>query len=454
MPKKQFILILLNILVLILTIGLEVFGQFYTLVIYIISAFLLAYQTKNLLDFKNLYFWFVLSYVGLFYIAPIFEFIYPNEVLFGSKSAISLYHFLNISSIHVSNILYFLFYRPSRIINYQIILKSYRFNKALLISGLFVVVGTLLMLKSVGGFSSINLSRVDLKYVTGSKIYAQLIIYFSSVFFTLLGIMLAKKRTNIFYFLMIIVVFLILEFIFMISLRNRTMILLHLLALLMGAIIYKKISFEEVDLAKKEKFKQIKSLPIMLIFSALLLLGIFVRFARGILFEGSGEITLSVKDMLIASVTNGDIGYANMVIKIIDYSFYNDLALHGQSYYRLILAFIPSAIYQHDVKTTDSLIGQKLTGLDVMTIPPGVFGDAYLNFGYYSFIVFMIYGVAIAFIDNSNKTLKSYLLFSLSFTFIYHFVRGSFVNVILSMIIVYIGILMVNYILKPRIYKS
>lgn len=450
MPKKHLLYILLNSLFVLLSITLSWFDESYTFLVYVCSLILLLTQVFNVLNFRAVFFWFILCYIALFYLSPLFEFIYPGEILEGSSSTIKIYNFLNISSIHIFCIFYFLIYRKNDYAPQRILISEKNFNKAFYLMGFITIFSSAWMLQSVGGLSAINNSRVDLKYVQSGKGIALLVSYFSSTFFVLLGIFISRKKYKIIYLIPILIIFSILESIYFISLRNRTMILMHISAVIMGAVICKNIIFDNINNQVQKNLKKIKKLPLIVFLALLGILGIFIRFARGVYFEGSGKLEISFKDMLITSVKSGDIGYANMVIRVIDYAYYNNLVLNGQSYYRLLLALVPSSIYDNKILTTDALIGQKLTGLDVMTIPPGIFGDAYLNFGLFSFIVFIIYGLFLGLVDNSKNFLMSSIFFALSFTFIYHFVRGSFVNVIISLIIIYLGIYLVNKILKPK----
>ncbi|MDM1276174.1 O-antigen polymerase [Acinetobacter indicus] len=448
MLKKHLIYIILNSCFILMSVALPWFGQGYIFLVYVLSFIFLLYQAISIFDFKTNYFWFVLSYLVLFYISPIFEFIYPKEILDGSTTAINIYNILSISSIHILSLFYFCVYQKKTIKN--ITISKDRFDLSFNVMALGATLGTIWLFFTVGGFSAINSTRVDLKYVQGGKTYALWLIYlFSSVFF-LAGIKLYKNRKNLFFIFIFLLVLFLAEFVYFIALRNRTMILMHITSILIGYILSKKIIIEGWNSNVSENMKKMRVLPLMIIMSGLAALGIFIRFARGIYLEGDSSISISAKDMLIESIKGGDFGYANMVIRIIDYSYYSDLALNGQSYLRLFMAIIPDFIYDKKILTTDALIGQLLTGLDVMTIPPGVFGDSYLNFGFLGFFVFIVYGVMLAVIDSSKKILIGYIFFSLSFTMIYHFVRGSFVNALISLLIVYVGLLFLNNILRPR----
>lgn len=452
MLRKHLVYVIINAFFILLSVGLSVFGQAYAFFIYALSLMFLLIQAFKTLNFKSVFFWFVLSYIGLFYLSPLFEFVFPGEVLIGDRSTIKLYNFLNIISIHVFCTFYFLFYRENSKSDLKIVLSRKNLNYALYVMGVLTIIGAIWMFFSVGGIAAIKSSRIDLKYVQGGKGLSLLLTYFSSTFFVLFGILIAKKKYNILYSLVFLVILSILEFVYFISLRNRTMVLMHLLAIIMGMIISKNIFFNDYKYKYKDMyiFNKIKVLPLVIALTALGVLGIFVRFARGVYLEGSGELEISLKQMIIISVQSGDIGYANMIIRVLEYANVNDLHLNGQSYYRLLLAIVPKSIYNNNVPTTDSLIGQKLTGLDVMTIPPGIFGDAYINFGLFGFVVFIIYGIFLGYFDRAKKILISYMFFALSFTLIYHFVRGSFVNVLISLIVIYCGIYVTNRILKPE----
>lgn len=448
MLKKHLIYILLNSCFVLLSIALPWMGNGYGFMVYFFSLSFLLMQVVGVFNFKANYVWFVFSYLILFYISPLFEFLYPGEVLEGSKNSIDLYHVLNVSSIHIFSIFYFLIYRVSE--KKIIVLSKERFDKVYLLMGGLTILSAIWLFISVGGMSAINSTRVDLKYVQGGKTYSLLMIYFSSTFFYLVGVKFSKLRNKLYYVLIMLVVISLLEFIYFIALRNRTMILMHLIAIFIGGFSSSQIFFDDIKNELKEKTKKIKVLPLVGVLGGVAILGVFIRFARGVYMEGDGNLALSWKEMLITSVKSGDFGYANMVIRIIDYVYYTDLALNGQSYYRLLLAFIPSSIYDKNILTTDSLIGQMLTGLDVMTIPPGIFGDSYLNFGMFGFVVFIVFGLFFGLLDKTKHYLVGYIFFSLSFTLIYHFVRGSFVNVVFSLVIIYLGSLLVVKLLRPK----
>lgn len=448
MLKKHLIYIILNSCFVLLSIALPWFGQGYTFLVYVLSLIFLLTQVFKVFDFKTNYSWFVFGYLILFYISPIFEFFYIGEVLEGSEKSIGLYHLLNISSIHIFSIFYFISYRVG---NKKIILISKdRFDKVYFLTALVTFFASIWIFLSVGGFSAINSTRVDLKYIQGGKIYSLWLLYFSSSFFFLMGIKFLKSTKKFYFLIGMILALSVLEFIYFVALRNRTMILMHLIAIVVGGFVSSRIYFNDISNNINNDFKKINFMPLLWIMGGLASLGIFIRFARGVYLEGNGNLEISWKEMLITSVKSGDFGYANMVIRIIDHVYYTDLMLNGQSYYRLLLAFIPDSIYSKNIITTDSLIGQMLTGLDVMTIPPGIFGDSYLNFGMLGFVMFIFYGLIFGFLDKNKNYLLAYMFFSLSFTLIYHFVRGSFVNVVISLIIIYIGCFFVVKFLRPK----
>ncbi|TOQ19765.1 O-antigen polysaccharide polymerase Wzy, partial [Vibrio parahaemolyticus] len=118
-----------------------------------------------------------------------------------------------------------------------------------------------------------------------------------------------------------------------------------------------------------------------------------------------------------------------------------------------IATFIPSFIWEDKPPTTQSLIGQWLTGIDVMTIPPSIFGDAYLNFGVVGFTIFILFGFLISMMDNINDKYIRLAMYSIVFVLVFHFVRGAFVNPLVALVFVYLGVFASKKIIQPTIVK-
>lgn len=449
--EEKFLLIILNFLAIFAGLLAVNIGGMSIGYIYIYSILINLLCLYKIYSLTETYLWFLLSYLLLFYVARVFD-IFFEDILSVDNYYLNIYDILNITCIHIFNICYLILFRKTN--NNYIIEVDYKRFK--LVNTIFLIgclSSSILMFVSVGGFSAIGSSRVDLKYVSGSKIIALWLSYFFSIHFFLITLYIKKINNNFFVWITFIFYVLSIDFIYMIALRNRTMFLLHFLMIIFALVFSSKFLIKKNDYINefKKNIKKIKIFKLMFLFSILGMIAVYVRFARGVYFETADKIEISMKDMLMLSIQNGDIGYTTTVLEVLYYMESNNIYLNGQSYYRLLGVIIPDFIWINKPPTTDSLIGQALTGLDVQTIPPGIFGDAFLNFRYWGILLFIIYGAIFALVDSSKNMYFKIGFFSLSFVMIFHFVRGSFVNVIFSIVLMIMGIIFSKYLMKLKV---
>src|SRR5690606_4656556 len=142
-------------------------------------------------------------------------------------------------------------------------------------------------------------TRVDLKYIQGGKIYSLWLLYFSSSFFFLMGIKFLKSTKKFYFLIGMILALSVLEFIYFVVLRNRTMILINLIAIVVCCFVSSRIYFNDIINNINNDFKKINFMPLLWIMGGLASLGIFISFARGVYLEGNGNLEISWKEMLI-----------------------------------------------------------------------------------------------------------------------------------------------------------
>lgn len=447
--EEKFLLIILNFLAIfagLLAVDIAGLSIGY---IYIYSILINLFCLYKIYNLTESYLWFLLSYLLLFYVSRIFD-IYLGGIISSEKYYIDIYDRMNITCIHLFNIFYLIFFKKNTD-SYKIEVSFQRFKYTNIVFFLGCMFSAIFMFVSVGGFSAIGSSRVDLKYVNGTKIIALWLSYFFAIHFFLITLYIKKNRYNFLIWLVFIFYVVAIDFIYMIALRNRTMFLLHFLMIIFALVFSSKFYIYGKEKKSDKNIKKIKIFKILSLFSILGMIAIYARFARGVYFETADKIEISMADMLMLSIQSGDIGYTTTVLDVLYYMDSNNILLNGQSYYRLLGVVIPDFIWINKPPTTDSLIGQALTGLDVQTIPPGIFGDAFLNFRYWGVLVFIFYGILFSLIDSSKNYYFKICFFSLSFVMIFHFVRGSFVNVIFSMILMILGIIFSKYLMKLKI---
>lgn len=414
--------------------------------LYIFSLAFVIFSLNVVKKEYSIFSLFILSYVLLFYTYPLSENFIEFDLYYPKWVSI-LYAQICISSLHLFMFGYMLFSKTDEL-KFVLVIKKRNLNITFLFFFIISLLSCLVMFKSVGGINASSLSRVDLKYVSGSKIYALWMVYFSSVFYFLIPIFFKFNRRAKWLVWVLIPVVIAFEYIYFIGLRNRTIPIMHLTSIIFSIYLIKFIKLDDAD--ENISYEKLKTKKMLVFFSALGLFGIFIRFARGVFLEGDGELSLSMIDMIKLSIERGDLGYTSLVYDILIYVDSNNIILNGQSYLRAVATFIPSAIWPSKPPTTQSLIGQWLTGVDVVTIPPSIFGDAYINFGVSGFIIFIFFGFFISKMDGLKNHYVRLSVFSIIFVLIFHFVRGAFVNPLIALVFVYLGVFISERIMKPR----
>lgn len=148
---------------------------------------------------------------------------------------------------------------------------------------------------------------------------------------------------------------------------------------------------------------------------------------------------VKVEDVLYYSLRQGDLAY---------FRFYSELYesipdvhpyLFGSSFWGVFLGPIPRSAFPLKPENTQRIVcsilkpGMYLVG---GTIPPSLFGDAYLNFGHYGVLWIFLFGMAVVSADSFFLGPRASAHQSATFLAItaatgFHFARGTFYNGIL-----------------------
>ncbi|HCG5309999.1 TPA: oligosaccharide repeat unit polymerase [Vibrio parahaemolyticus] len=425
-------------------------NHFHTSYFYFLSLLIVSFTLFSLNKSYSIISLFVLSYILLFYIYPMTEVFFNFDTNYPDWIKV-LYTQVCISSLHAFMFGYLLLSKKDDD-KFILIVNKDSFNKSFYLFFIVSIFSCVLMFESIGGLSASSLSRVDLKYVSGGKIYALWLIYFSAIFYFMIPIYFKINNNRKWLLLIFIPIIIFLEYVYFIGMRNRTIPIMHLTSIACSLYLikfFKKDDFEKENIY----YEKLKTKKFIITALFLGMFGIFIRFARGVFLEGDGELNLSLLDMIKLSIEKGDLGYTSLVYDVFLYVNENNIMLNGQSYIRAIATFIPSFIWEDKPPTTQSLIGQWLTGIDVMTIPPSIFGDAYLNFGVVGFTIFILFGFLISMMDNINDKYIRLAMYSIVFVLVFHFVRGAFVNPLVALVFVYLGVFASKKIIQPTIVK-
>ncbi|MCF6806983.1 hypothetical protein L3V79_01080 [Thiotrichales bacterium 19S9-12] len=417
--------------------ALEYYDSFALLLVFIffILSSLSFALSQNRVTFG---FWFAIIYIALFLFTPVLD-IFGLQDYKPSHQVSLTYQFLAIGGGALFQIGYSLTYSPV-----SIYYHSFCFRRLERI--LFYFIGLMLIACYIwyAFFGGVNINKsIRLEHLGGLPLLASYIMLFAIPSYIFWPLYLKKRP---FYIPLFVIVFAVVQYLDFAINKSRSDFVSSVLALLLGQLYVSKIivfkeTFSLTDL-KKPIFPSLYKM-IMLI-SPLVLVAAILRFVRGQM--QTGAVTIDVwsglqKSFGIGGDHFGSFSYGSMVYKLINYvPTYHDW-LYGQSYYRLMYVFIPRSLWNMKPQNTETIVGGWLyPNIQGMVVPPGVIGDAYINFGNLGVLMMLVIGVAFAFLTRVSNPLLSFLFPFVAAVQIFHFVRGSFTTSIVEMVVVFLSL--------------
>ena len=384
-------------------------------------------------------FFFIVFYIMLFFVQPIYNLTVEYHYSIYSFDLIRKMTILSVVGLLLFCIGNCLFMPNKKLELKQVFLGKKSIRKANIFIFMITLFSLLLCFIDLGTFNILNVSRIDLKN-SGSafRLIATFGFYTTSImFFLVFFTSKARKKTNVIMWILIFIAFEILIFLLF---RTRSLLVVHSAAVLVG------FYYSGLYCYNKNK-KGISAKLITVILSTFVfVVAISSRFFRGHLQPGQsiGNFDFDIKTFLEFSIQSGDIGYSTTVMNVINYVSQHDSFLHGQSYYRLLYTIIPRFIWSDKPENTQRIVAGWLEpGLKDQTIPPGIIGDAYINFGMMGILILVVFGMFFALLDKKLSA-KSFIVWAFSATWIFHIVRGGFTNPILIFITLYAVLTFIN----------
>ena len=435
--------------------------------IFIGSAVSMFWYAARHVPFPSLFHWFCVCYVALFYFYPI---LLPGlGISFRAADAVvSGYVMLTVGGVHLFIISYELFRESSRFRDPtpEEAIKV-RQNALMHIVWLLVgvnLLGVALITIDAGSLSLSTIiemtqtSRGDRKLESGPlSLLGTYLVILGGLVYVLLPVYAKKRGGSI---LPIVVLLFAIDVFLVIAYRARTPVVLHLIAVSVGFLYLR----HRVVVVNKRRRRPLISgslinsrqtlMRMALIIFAVGTLGIYMRTVRGYI-GSTNDLSFLKQDFAAAvelaiavdSSVGGDLGYTPTVFKVIEFVPEQFDYLGGQSYWRLLFAGVPRFVWPDKPLNTGIIVGRWMfPGTIVQSNPPGVMGDLYINFGYAGIIGFFVFGFIFARIDNI-RSLAYLLVVATSFGLVFHFTRGSFTNVVLQFLVLYMtGYLIERYI--------
>ena len=455
--KKIMWVILLIIMMLISDMVILNTSSIESLVIpYILTLIMVGtYALKNIKFFSPSFF-FVIFFIMLFFIQPILTYVFDLPLLQYDISTQKIYALITINGFIAFLLGHHLVKKNIKINKFNMLddFNERRQSKIIFLLTATVVVVVILALLKIGPTNILRLGRVDLKLSRGI-VYLLLTYSTHLVSFLIFFVFISKKKVRKFNILIWISFFIIIEVLYFLLFRTRSHMVQHFMAAVV-AIYYRYCYTDEKLFILSNRKKRNKKSIMIIIMIILAIAVITMRF-----FRGSFEPGMSISDFnfnfrlfLTLSVQFGDLGYASVVMELIELFPNSFDFLNGQSYYRFLFIGIPRFIWENKPANTQRIIGSILQpGSITQTIPPGIVGDTYINFGIYGWIMMLLFGVFFGYLSrNINKF--SIAIWSVGTVWIFHMVRGGFTNPLIIFIIQLVLVkLLFNYLIYGKPFR-
>lgn len=212
--------------------------------------------------------------------------------------------------------------------------------------------------------------------------------------------------------------------------RARTPFVTVLSSIAIGSLLKNRVLFF-YGAATERRFRSVRDFLVIAVIGLVILIGgVVSTFIRG--YIGLGGIELShgyAQVWLEKTFDGGDLGYQKVQrAAYVTFPRQHQFLL-GQSYYRVLLVPMPRFIMPNKPLNTQrifcAVINPEMAALGG-TIPPGILGDLYINFGHFGVIGMFIYGLIIG--RERYYRLWHWLMLGGSMSWLFHFVRGGFTN--------------------------
>lgn len=406
--------------------------------------------------FPSFFHWFVLSYIALFYVYPIVTPLLGMD-LGAAREIVGGYVFLSIVGLHLFIVAYEATRKGRSFVSLEqprLAVKLPTLSRTMWLLVFVNALGVLLIIVDAGGLSvnsvmgMLEIGRVERKLQSGPlSLLGNYLILAGAPAYAIGPLYLQRRKRWIIPF---IALWLVSDAIVFVAFRARTALIMHLFALLIGYFYLRRQVEVDVpgDHARRRgrhARRRTRRWSIAVAMALIVVIGTVLRSQRGRIGSdfGEGILTGGVSSTLRLTIAyesrvGADFGHTATVFRVLELVPGHHDHLHGQSYYRLLLAPIPRFLWLDKPVNTGLIVGRWLfPGTTVQSNPPGVMGDLYLNFGYFGVLGFFLYGVAFGTLDGRRR-LKYDLLVAVSFGSVVHFARGEFTNPILHMVVLYL----------------
>lgn len=197
-------------------------------------------------------------------------------------------------------------------------------------------------------------------------------------------------------------------------------------------------------------------MAMLVMIPVLAVMAVSIRWVRAMYATGnydfSGESAEKITDSTFSS---GDLAVAYMTRMAVQKFPSEHEYLNGLSIYRLFLTPIPRFMWPDKPETSQRIFARVLDprlGEKGVTIPAGVVGDWYINFGAWGILGMTVLGFFFA--QERYRTLASLMVLASSGSWIFHFTRGSQTAPLIVLIVTWVTARGLQILLAPQPCQS
>ncbi len=312
-----------------------------------------------------------------------------------------------------------------------------RLIRVLVVLLLINLVAIALKVVSSGSLSAVVAqSRRELKTGHGSlNVISLYLVSVGSFFFPLIAAFARRQRT---FAPAGLAAVLLLEILFLLIYRTRTAVVMHLIGLTVGwFFVAPRLVWGGFE-GTFSRYSKKQILAIVLVLFCVGMSGLMIRALRG-QFEmqkQGGELRIDPIKAAAFGFQVGELNYSTPVMRVLEEIPQNYDYLNGQSYYRLLFIIVPRAVWPDKPQNSQRVLAKIINPAadDVQTIPAGIIGDLYANFGFWGILGMFLFGMIFRTMDKGSGLVTA-LFLSVSFAMVFHVVRGGFTNPITTMIV-------------------
>lgn len=184
--------------------------------------------------------------------------------------------------------------------------------------------------------------------------------------------------------------------------------------------------------------------PVLLVLAA-----VGIKFGRHMYMARDYRLNAArLEEFAVETFAVGDLGHSYFLRRALEIYPEQMPYLNGQSYYRLLFVPIPRSLWPEKPENTQRIFARALKiGKGNTTIPAGIVGDTYINFGPFGVLIMLLWGLLFA--QERYQRLTSLILLAGSPWWMAHIVRGGLTVPLMFLIVMYGFSVLFNRIIRP-----